>query len=203
MLGAVPQLTRAITGVSIDAAVGRQVPEGMSTLHGWRSAGLLSDVMILHLGNNGAFTSAHFDEIMAILSDVRLVVFVNVKIARSWEESTNAAIASGVARHESAVLVDWHAASAGRSELFSSDGIHLSPEGARLYSGLIASALAAHPAPTPTPAPTPSPTPPTATPTPTPPPTLTPTPPPTPSTTSSPLPTPTPVPSPSPSPEPP
>lgn len=219
MLGAVPQLTQAVRGVSIDAAVARQVSVGISILRGWRSAGLLGDVMIVHLGNNGTFTAAQFDEMMGVLSGVRLVVFVNVKVPRSWEGPNNAVIAGGVARYGNAVLVDWHGASAGRSDLFSRDGIHLRPEGARLYASLIASALAAHPAPTPTPVPTPKP-PPTATPTPPPPkptptptpkpptptatpkpPTPTPTPPPTPSPTSSPSPTTTPPPTPSPSPE--
>ncbi|MEE8346734.1 MAG: acyltransferase family protein [Dehalococcoidia bacterium] len=180
MLGAAPQLTQAVSGVSIDATVSRQVSAGISMLLNWRTAGQLGDVMIVQLGNNGTFTAAQFDGMMGVLSDVRLVVFVNLKVPRSWEEPNNAVLASGVARYGNAVLVDWRGASAGRYELFWDDGIHLRPEGASLYAGLIASALAAHPAPTPssTPTVTPTPPPPTPTATPPPPPPPTPTPPP-------------------------
>jgi lysophospholipase L1-like esterase len=39
------------------------------------------------------------------------------------------------------VLVDWHSASSGRPELFVEDGIHLQPEGQRVYADLIAAYL--------------------------------------------------------------
>jgi hypothetical protein len=43
----------------------------------------------------------------------------------------------GVARHPNAELVDWYSASAGRPELFVSDGVHLQPPGQRLYAAMI------------------------------------------------------------------
>ena len=203
MLGTIDELTSSVAGISIDAAVSRQVDAGTGTLRGWRDAGLLGDAVVVHLGTNGSFTSGQFDEIMGVLSDVRLVLFVNISADRPWVSGNNAVIASGVARHGRAVLVDWHAATYGRSDLFHGDGIHVRPAGASLYAGLIASTLAAYPPPTPEPTPSPSPKPtpkpPTATPTP-PPPTITPTPAPpaaspTPAPTANPTPEPTAAPS--------
>jgi lysophospholipase L1-like esterase len=52
-------------------------------------------------------------------------------------------IAEGVRRYPNAVLADWHAASADRPELFVDDGIHLQPEGQRVYADLIAAHLKA------------------------------------------------------------
>jgi lysophospholipase L1-like esterase len=50
----------------------------------------------------------------------------------------NKVLADGVARYpDKAVLVDWHARSAGHPEYFY-DGLHLTPSGARAYAGLIA-----------------------------------------------------------------
>jgi peptidoglycan/LPS O-acetylase OafA/YrhL len=197
MLGAARQLSQAIPGISVDASVGRQVSAGIALLSSWRSSGFLDDVVVVHLGSNGTFTSSQFDQMMGVLSDVRLVVFVNVNVPRSWEGGNNAVLASGTARYGNAVLVNWYAASAGAG-VFGSDGVHLTGQGAALYAGLIAGAIAANPPPTPppTPAPTLPPTPvvtaaPTPTPVATPPPTPVVTPPPTPVVT--PPPTPTPV----------
>jgi hypothetical protein len=50
-------------------------------------------------------------------------------------------LADGVRRYPNTVLVDWHAASAGRPDLFVGDGIHLQPEGQRIYVDLIAAQL--------------------------------------------------------------
>ncbi len=205
MLGTVGAMTEAISGISVDAAVSRQVSTGIEILQGWRDAGVLGDVVIVHLGTNGYFSSGQFDQMMQVLADVRLVVFINLKVPRDWEGNNNAVLASGVSRYGNAVLVDWHSASVNRSELFWSDGIHLRPEGAQLYANLIASVLAAHPAPTPepTPPPTVAPTPePTAAPTPEPTTTPTPSPSATPTPASTPTRTPAPEASPAPTPAP-
>jgi len=202
MLGTVNALTAVIEGISVDAAVSRQVSAGIQMLRSWRDAGVLGDVVIVHLGTNGYFSSAQFDQMMEVLADVRLVVFVNVKVPREWESNNNSVIASGVGRYPNTALADWHSASANRPDLFWDDGIHVRPEGARLYANLIASVLAAHPAPTPlpTPEPTAEPTP-AETPAPTASPTATPDPSPAPEPSSSPDPTPiSPGPSPTPTP---
>jgi lysophospholipase L1-like esterase len=78
-----------------------------------------------------------------VLADVSKVVFVNVKAPRPWEQPNNDVIAEGVRRYPNAVLADWHAASADRPELFVDDGIHLQPEGQRVYADLIAAHLKA------------------------------------------------------------
>jgi hypothetical protein len=198
MLGAVNALCAAIEGISVDAAVSRQVSTGIQMLQAWRDAGVLGDVVIVHLGTNGWFSASQFDQMMQVLANVRLVVFVNLRVPRDWESSNNAVIASGVSRYSNTALADWHAVSAGRPDLFWDDGIHLRPEGARLYASLIASVLAAHPAPTPEPTPMP-----TTEPTPQPAPSASPTVTPVPGATTTPAPTPTPAPALTPSPSPP
>jgi hypothetical protein len=72
---------------------------------------------------------------------VRRVVIVNLTVPRSWEAPNNAALASGVQRSSNAVLVDWNSASAGRTDLFWDDGMHLRPAGAALYARLVAAAV--------------------------------------------------------------
>ena len=142
MLGAVRGLQKEIYGLTvIDAEVGLQVNAATDTLRYRRASGQLGEVVIVHLGNNGAFTKGQFDKIMRILSGVDRVLFVNVTVPRTWEEPNNEVIAEGVERYPTAVLVDWHSASADRPEIFYSDGYHLRRGGERLYADLISSYL--------------------------------------------------------------
>jgi len=203
MVGAAPELARAIPGAEVDAAIGRQAATALSMLRERSAEHALGDAVVIHVGNNGTFTSKQFDEMMQVLADRRVVVFVNVKVPRAWEDPNNSVIADGVSRYGNTALVDWHGAASGRPELFHSDEIHLRSEGVRLYTALITQELAKHPPPPP-PGATPTETPPSDSPPPgeTPPPVdnppvdETPPPPPveTPPSTPEPTPDPTPVP---------
>jgi hypothetical protein len=136
----------------------------VSLLRARQAAGTLPRVVIVHTGDNGTFQRSQFDAIMQALSGVQQVIFVNVRVDRSWESSDNAMIAAAVAAYPNATLVDWHAATTNHPELFWDDGIHVKPAGASLYANLIAAAIKPPPPPPPPP-PTPTPIPPTATPT--------------------------------------
>ena len=143
MLGAANTLAATVGNIEVDAAVGRQVSAAIDLLRSYRDAGRIGEVVVVHMGNNGTFTSGQFDQMMEVLAGVRRVVFVNLKEPRSWEGSNNTVLAEGVARYSNAVLVDWHTASVDRPDFFWDDGIHLRPEGAQYYSQLIAASVAA------------------------------------------------------------
>jgi hypothetical protein len=137
MAGAANSLLASVPNLEVDAAVSRQVSAGLEILRWRRDNGLLGDVVIIHLGNNGSFRDWEFDEIMSVLSGVQRAVFVNLKVPRDWEGGNNSVIANGVSRYPNAVLVDWHSASQGQP-FFWDDGIHLRPEGASYYAQVIA-----------------------------------------------------------------
>ncbi len=138
MLGAAPSLLAAIPNLEVDASVSRQVSAGIDILSARRDAGTLGDVVIIHLGTNGTFTSGQFDQMMGVLSGVQRVVFVNLKVPRDWESGDNSVIANGVSRYPNAVLVDWHNTGDAHPEFFYDDEIHLRPDGADSYAQLIA-----------------------------------------------------------------
>src|SRR4029450_2329420 len=94
MLGAAKDL-KQLGNVYIDAAVSRQVSAAISILRNYHSAGRLGPVVIVHMGNNGTFTAKQFDQIMSILSDEKYVLFVNLKVPRSWEWPNNKVIMDG------------------------------------------------------------------------------------------------------------
>ena len=143
MLGAAHQLAADVPGIDLDAAVGRQVKEVIALLREREANGLLGDVLLLHIGNNGKFTDEQFDRIVEVAGPERRVVFLTVKVTREWEEANNAVIARGAERHPRAVVVDWRTAVLERPDVLWTDDTHLRPEGARLYATLLAPYLTA------------------------------------------------------------
>jgi len=138
MLGAADEL--ADIGIEvIDAEVGRQWWDASEVTQSL-SRSPSPDVVVVHLGNKGALNSGMFDAVMEPLADAERVVFVNVRAPRRWQDLVNREVAEGVSRWPNAVLLDWHAFSSGRPELFARDGVHLSPAGRALYVRLVAEA---------------------------------------------------------------
>jgi hypothetical protein len=141
MLGAASYLKRASQDVEIDARVGRNVIDAVKRLGERKKAGHLGRVVILHLGNNGWFRARHFDQLMEILRDVPVVVFLTNRVPRHWQDINNGTILDGVQRHTRAKLVDWLNISAAHPDWFSGDGIHLRPPGAQAYAELLEAAM--------------------------------------------------------------
>lgn len=138
MLGASNYLRKNIAAIDVDAKLGRQVSAALAILQARSDAGLLTPVVIVHMGNNGTFSAAQFDSMMTILKDVPRVVFLTNKVPRKWQGPNNTALVEGVERYPNAVLVDWNTVSSSHPEWFWSDGIHLRPEGAEVYTSMIA-----------------------------------------------------------------
>jgi len=135
-------LRAQISGIYVDAKVGRHTSGGVAVLRRLRDANRLGDVVVIHLGTNGRLNSSDFDQLMSVLADVPRVVFVNLKVPRSWETPDNRAIAAGVKRYPNTVLVDWHNRwrECG-AHVFWSDGVHPTPSGAACYARMVAAAI--------------------------------------------------------------
>jgi lysophospholipase L1-like esterase len=142
MEGVAPELHRYFgTNVLVNADQGRLPWHTPAIVRAMRARGQIHPLVIVHLGSNGYFSPEVFGEIMAELKDARRVVVVNVRAPRRWESLNNSMLAAAVKSYPQAVLLDWHEASAGRARVFWKDGIHLRPEGARLYADLVVDAL--------------------------------------------------------------
>src|SRR5690606_34739464 len=110
MLGAAYAMAGSIPGIDLDAEVGRQAASAIGLIQHKAAAGVLGQVVVVHIGNNGTLTNEQFDQLMAAIGPERRVVVLNLHVPRAWQDSNNAVIANGVARYASAVLVDWKAA---------------------------------------------------------------------------------------------
>ena len=137
MLGAAHELAAQVPGIDLDAAVGRQVSQAIRLLEERKANGQLGDIVLLHIGNNGAFSAKQFDRIMEVAGPERRVVFLTLKVNRSWEAANNDVISAGAARHRQAFLVDWRSALEKHPEVLWNDGTHLRPERASFYVALL------------------------------------------------------------------
>ncbi len=144
MLGARSAIKKQIKGVWMSARVSRQPSDGVDTLRLIRSQNSLRRTVVVHLGDNGRFTSQQIDRMMSILLDVEHVIIVTVKVPRRWEATVNATLRDAAARYDNVTLVDWNRRwrRCPGGKVFARDGYHLSPNGARCYANLIAGAIA-------------------------------------------------------------
>jgi peptidoglycan/LPS O-acetylase OafA/YrhL len=134
-------LHESVPGITVDARVGRQLVDAVEAVGAWQ-AGVPLHRVVLSLGTNGPFPPERLDELLSGLQDVPRVVLVTVRMPRSWEAEVNAQLAAATARWPNVVLVDWHAFSHDRTDLFARDGIHVTRAGARSLAMLIAAGLA-------------------------------------------------------------
>ncbi len=132
-----------VPGVNVNAAVSRQWSDGEAIFQSLKGEGQLGSYVIVGLGTNGPITPTDFDNMMAILSGVTRVVFVNVHVDRDWQDPNNAVIANGVTRYANAALADWATLAAQNPEWFGPDGTHLAIDGpgAQALASLITSVL--------------------------------------------------------------
>jgi hypothetical protein len=118
-----------IPGVAVFAAVSRQWSEGEALLQQLKASGQLGSQVIVALSTNGPISSTDFNNMMAILSGVKRVVFVNVHVDRPWQDPNNAVIAAGVSQYPNTVLADWASLAAQNPQWFGPDGTHLAING--------------------------------------------------------------------------
>lgn len=123
--------------VNFDAIVSRQFKQATAVVTDLRALGELGDIVVLHLGTNGAFSSEAFDDVMAQLQDRNRVIVLNAKVPRRWESVVNTAIDSGARRWPNVEIVDWNSYASARPELFRRDRVHLNPEGQAAYARLL------------------------------------------------------------------
>jgi lysophospholipase L1-like esterase len=147
MQGAGPDLygtlPAQVPGIEVDAVPYRQLRQAAPIVGERLACGPHVDGVVIHLGTNGLFAPAAFDELMAVTRDVPTVVLVNVKAPREWEPAVNDRLAAGVDGHPNAHLLDWWTIATASPEYVCRDGFHLTRQGAGVYAAAIARSIAA------------------------------------------------------------
>lgn len=172
ILGAQGPMTSAFGArgweVTFDAAVSRSTSAGLDAIESHRP--LLTDSLVVSLGANDAGNTAAFRErVRAILdatASVPRVYWVTIREVRDYYGPANQAVRDVAAGRPNVTVLDWHAATAGATDLTAGDGLHLNGAGAARMTQLVTDAVvtgavpAAPPSPPPT-SPPPTPAPPT------------------------------------------
>ncbi|HCT99601.1 MAG TPA: hypothetical protein DF614_05960 [Methylococcaceae bacterium] len=141
MVGATAELLKRLPCVSLDSQVGRQLGKGIQILSERKNKGLLSDTVIIHLGNNSPINPNQIESLLELLSDTKRIIFINLKLPRNYESANNQLLHDAGAKKANIRLIDWRTNSMNAKNVFGSDGIHLTHQGAKLYASLISQSL--------------------------------------------------------------
>lgn len=148
MLGASEKLGETFAGIFVDATVSRAPVNGVARIEEIKAAGGLAnvDVVVIHLGTNGAWGDGDFDRMMTSLSDIPLVVVINARMPRSWQNAVNRYLAEETPDYDNVELLDWNKIGNSKAAIadnwFAVDGFHLNANGRRAYASAILNLIA-------------------------------------------------------------
>jgi hypothetical protein len=144
MLGAFDSLRAR--GFEVDVRGCRQMSEGLSVLRARSSS--LPRFVVVALGTNWTVTLDQVRQALRIVGRERVLGLVTPREVGGVQSSDQAAMREAGRRWPNRVrVIDWVRRSAGHSDWFYSDGLHLTPKGARAMTRMIRSALTAASAP--------------------------------------------------------
>lgn len=142
MLASAPELTAALPGVFIDAAVSRGMGTGVSLVADAAAQGSLRHVVVIGLGTNGPVST---DELHSLRENAagHPIVLVNAYGEREWIPGVNDTISAFADQHRGVVVADWQNTVTGVDGALAGDGIHPNPAGGEIYATSVEAALTA------------------------------------------------------------
>jgi hypothetical protein len=144
MLGAFDSLRAR--GFEVDVRGCRQMSEGLTVLRA--RSGSLPRFVVVGLGTNWTVTLDQVRQALRIVGRERVLGLVTPREVGGVQSSDQAVMREAGKRWPNRVrVIDWVRSSVGHSDWFYSDGLHLTPKGARAMGRLIRAALTAAPAP--------------------------------------------------------
>lgn len=121
----------------VNAEVGRQLVDSPPVVKKMVDKNEIGDIVVVVLGTNGSFNSKDIDQLMTYFGE-RPVFFVNTMVERSWQKIVNDELNDTVERYDNAHLIDWKTASSGQRSWFDEDNVHMTHDGAEIFSHLLA-----------------------------------------------------------------
>jgi hypothetical protein len=142
MLGASADLNKRLGAkrLRVDASVGRQAADIITTLKSYRDSSGLPPRVVVQLGDNGPLLGDQPNQIKNVLRGVKRVVLVTPHTPQRWQDTNDAVIKGMADNWPEARVADWNAAASKRPG-FLVDGVHPNAEGIRVYTNLIVRAL--------------------------------------------------------------
>jgi hypothetical protein len=134
-------LKKSYPNININAKVSRQMRDANSIITGLKSANQLGTIVIIELGTNGPFPKKTLTDLINTIGKDKKILLVNTRVPRPWESDVNKMLANVSKKYSHTAIIDWYVTSAGHSEYFVKDGVHLKPEGAKAYALMIEKAI--------------------------------------------------------------
>ncbi|OLR22803.1 acyltransferase family protein [Bacillus cereus] len=141
MIDIAPYLKNTFPDIQIDAQIGRQLSKAIPVVERLKNEGNLGNHVIIGLGTNGAFTTEKLVSLIELIGNERKIIFINTRVPRPWESIVNERLKVTTSKYPNVTLVDWYAESAGKSDYFAPDGVHLTKVGAERYAALVAKSV--------------------------------------------------------------
>ncbi|GGA03927.1 hypothetical protein GCM10008018_57300 [Paenibacillus marchantiophytorum] len=126
-----------ITGIVVDGKVSRQLSQAPDIIKQFKANKTLGEIVILHLGTNGPFTSEQLENLLVTIGEDRKIILINTRVPRKWQDVVNNSLAVASKSHTNVKLVDWYSLSKNKPDWFANDGVHLTTKGAEAFSKLI------------------------------------------------------------------
>lgn len=143
MIDAASSLKADIPGIAVDAAVSRQVGDGLALVESLRRSGRLGRTVVFHLGTNGQFPSSQLDQLVQLTAGRHLIVLTSHCPYCGWTPGNNAMIRSSCVAARHCTVADWARLADANPSWFTGDGVHMpiGGPGAQAYAGLVARTL--------------------------------------------------------------
>ncbi len=145
MVDATPNLQAAVPGIAVDAAVGRQVGQGVALVAQLRSARTLGKSVVFALGTNGTFSQSSFAQLVQLTAGDHLIVVTAHCGHCSWTNSNNAMVRANCSPATHCTVADWYGLAQSHLNWFvdAPDGVHMpiGGAGAAGYAAMVHHAL--------------------------------------------------------------
>jgi hypothetical protein len=140
-----PSLRRVVPRLVVNAAVSRQVSDGIAILRRQKRRGTVNPHTVFALGTNGPFTAEQLSTIIRLTRGHRLYVVTSRCPYCSWTAANNRMINRRCRPRYHCWVVPFAARARRHPEWFASDGVHLPLDGAgaRAYASLVRATIRA------------------------------------------------------------
>jgi lysophospholipase L1-like esterase len=136
MLLSLPGL--AADGFEANAHGCRELYQAVDMLGRLKAQGALPHMVVIALGSNGTVSQANLDDALRVMGRTRLLVLMTPRELGGGSGSDTANERIEAARHPGQILLlDWVRESAGHSNWFQPDGLHLTYPGVSAFTALI------------------------------------------------------------------
>ena len=138
MIDVKPDIKRVFHPSAVSGSVGRQFYSLPGIVRQLKARGHLAKYIVINLGINGPPTQHDINSVLKTVGKKRQIFWINTRVQRHWQNTTNRMIARNAKKHSNVHLVNWYKASKGHKGWYASDRVHLDLTGEKYYARTLA-----------------------------------------------------------------